>query len=147
MSSPFQKQFSSKSPLNGNYYSGVDGLQYVSPKIPESKTPADPKTKLPKTPERRKKFDFGPTDLDTSITPPESDFKFDGNIPETPADVESKREEFKNLQTVKRLVPGAKVEKVEKNKEKYLASFEPGFARDPEGTTTCLLYTSPSPRD
>ena len=60
MSSPFQKQFSSKnpitaplpSPLNGNYYSGVDGLQYVSPKIPESKTPAEPskKTKTPEIP-------------------------------------------------------------------------------------------------
>ena len=53
MSSPFQQKFSAKSPLNGNYYSGVDGLQYVSPKIPESKTPAEPskKTKTPKTPE------------------------------------------------------------------------------------------------
>ena len=52
MSSPFQQKFSAKCPLNGNYYSGVDGLQYVSPKIPESKTPAEPskKTKTPKTP-------------------------------------------------------------------------------------------------
>ena len=100
MSSPFQQKFSAKSPLNGNYYSGVDGLQYVSPKIPESKTPAEPsrKTKTPKTPEipeTKKTFDFGSNDIDPTITLPKSEFKFGGDptdtakIPETPAGVES----------------------------------------------------------
>ena len=145
MSSPFQKQFSSKSPLNGNYYSGVDGLQYVSPKIPESKTPAEPskKTKTPKTPEipeTKKTFDFGSNDIDPTITPPKSEFKFGGVIPETPADVITNREEINNTQTLERTVPGAKVEKIEKDKKKYLASFEPGFARDREGTTTIKEY-------
>ena len=42
MSSPFQKSFSAKSPITtsplraGGYGSGVDGMQYVSPKQPES---------------------------------------------------------------------------------------------------------------
>ena len=65
MSSPFQKQFSAKSPLNGNYYSGVDGLQYVSPKIPESKTPADTSSKT-KTPETI----IPPTETPEIIIPP-----------------------------------------------------------------------------
>jgi len=107
MSSPFQQKFSAKSPLNGNYYSGVDGLQYVSPKIPESKTPAEPskKTKTPKTPEipeTKKTFDFGsiPPDL--------------AKIPETPADVMKNREEIINQQTLKREIKGKPVEKFAK---------------------------------
>ena len=45
MSSPFQKNFSAKSPITtsplkaGGYASGVDGMQYVSPKQPVSNTP------------------------------------------------------------------------------------------------------------
>jgi len=130
MSSPFQQKFSAKSPLNGNYYSGVDGLQYVSPKIPESKTPADTssKTKVPEIPETKKTFDFGSTPPDLA------------KIPETPADVMKNREEIINERTLKRIVPGAKVEKIEIDKKKYLKSFEPGFARDPEGATTIEEY-------
>jgi hypothetical protein len=149
MSSPFQKQFSAKSPLNGNYYSGVDGLQYVSPKIPESKTPADTtsKTKVPEIPETKKTFDFGSTPTIPSIEIPESNFKFGGGgtpdlaeIPKTPGDVMKNREEIINERTLKRIVPGAKVEKIEIDKKKYLKSFEPGFARDPEGATTIEEY-------
>ena len=145
MSSPFQQKFSAKSPLNGNYYSGVDGLQYVSPKIPESKTPAEPskKTKTPKTPEipetTTAREEFKPVGMESvGITVPNE--LPTAKIPETPADVITNRKEINNKQTLERTVPGAKVEKIEKDKKKYLASFEPGFARDREGTTTIKEY-------
>ena len=58
MSSPFQKSFSAKSPITtsplraGGYGSGVDGMQYVSPKQPESNIlPASKPKKEEKTPE------------------------------------------------------------------------------------------------
>ena len=151
MSSPFQKNFSAKSPLNGNYYSGVDGIKYVSPKpgvidIPQGTKKKEEK-EVTKVPETKKTFDFGSKDIDTSIDIPESNFKFGGGgtpdpakIPETPADVITNREKINNKQTLERTVPGAKVEKIEKDKKKYLASFEPGFARDREGTTTIKEY-------
>ena len=48
MSSPFQKSFSAKTPITpsplkaGGYASGVDGMRYVSPKQPVSKSVAKP---------------------------------------------------------------------------------------------------------
>jgi hypothetical protein len=150
MSSPFQQKFSAKSPLNGNYYSGVDGIKYASPKPGVIDIPLPPKkkeeeeVKPPKAtnvPKTKKKFDFGSGDIDTSIDIPESNFKFGGGGTPDPAEVVSKnRKDFTNKQTLKTTVPGAKVEKIEKDKKKYLASFEPGFARDPEGTTTIKEY-------
>ena len=96
MSSPFQQKFSAKSPLNGNYYSGVDGLQYVSPKIPESKTPAEPskKTKTPKTPEipetTTAREELKPVGVESvGITVPNELPK--AEIPKTPADVITNR--------------------------------------------------------
>ena len=96
MSSPFQKNFSAKSPLNGNYYSGVDGLQYVSPKIPESKTPAEPskKTKTPKTPKT-------PEIPETKVPEiPETTKKVEPvEIPKTSVDVIKNRTEVKQRPT------------------------------------------------
>ena len=99
MSSPFQQKFSAKSPLNGNYYSGVDGLQYVSPKIPESKTPAEPskKTKTPKTPKTPEipetttaREELKPVGVESiGITVPNELPK--AKIPKTPADVITNR--------------------------------------------------------
>jgi len=147
MSSPFQKNFSAKSPLNGNYYSGVDGIKYVSPKpgvinIPQgTKKKEEEEKEVTKVPETKKTFDFGSKDIDTSINIPESNFKFGGGGTPDPAKVVLKnRKDFTNKQTLKTTIPGAKVEKIEKDKKKYLASFEPGFARDPEGTTTIKEY-------
>jgi len=104
MSSPFQKQFSAKSPLNGNYYSGVDGLQYVSPKIPESKTPAEPskKTKTPKTPEipetTTAREEFKPVGMESvGITVPNE--LPTAEIPKTSVDVIKNRTEVKQRPT------------------------------------------------
>ena len=101
MSSPFQQKFSAKSPLNGNYYSGVDGLQYVSPKIPESKTPADTssKTKVPEIPETtktRKKVEpvgMGGLGIDVPNELPTAE------IPKTSVDVIKNRTEVKQRPT------------------------------------------------
>ena len=149
MSSPFQQKFSAKSPLNGNYYSGVDGLQYVSPKIPESKTPAEPskKTKTPKTPktpeipETKKTFDFGSNGIDPTITPPKSDFKFGGvptdtaEIPETPADVITNRTEV-NQRPTHRQAWEANLEDIRnkyKDYKSYVDERTGQKIKDPEG--------------
>ena len=120
MSSPFQQKFSAKSPLNGNYYSGVDGIKYVSPKpgvidIPQGTKKKEEK-EVTKVPETKKTFDFGSKDIDTSIDIPESNFKFGGGgtpdparIPETPADVITNREKINNTQTLERKIKGEPV--------------------------------------
>ena len=79
MSSPFQKNFSAKSPLNGNYYSGVDGIKYVSPKpgvidIPQGTKKKEEEevkppevTKVPKTREKLEPVvDLKPSEIKTS---------------------------------------------------------------------------------
>ena len=141
MSSPFQQKFSAKSPLNGNYYSGVDGIKYVSPKpgvidIPQGTKKKEEKevTKVPETREKLEPVvDLKSSGIDTSKKPIVAEVN--------PAKVVLKnRKEINNKQTLERTVPGAKVEKIEKDKKKYLASFEPGFARDREGTTTIKEY-------
>ena len=74
MSSPFQKNFSAKSPLNGNYYSGVDGIKYVSPKpgvidIPQGTKKKEEKevTKVPETREKLEPVvDLKSSGIDTS---------------------------------------------------------------------------------
>ena len=125
MSSPFQKNFSAKSPLNSNYYSGVDGIKYVSPKPGVIDIPQPPKKKeekeVAKVPETKKTFDFGSKDIDTSIDIPESNFKFGGGgtpdpaeIPKTPADVITNREKINNERTLERKVEGKPVERLAK---------------------------------
>jgi hypothetical protein len=125
MSSPFQQKFSAKSPLNGNYYSGVDGIKYVSPKpgvinIPrktqkeeeEEEVKPPEATNVPKT---KKTFDFGSGDIDTSIDIPESNFKFGGGGTPDPAEVVSKnREKINNKRTLKKEIKGKPVEKFAK---------------------------------
>ena len=77
MSSPFQKNFSAKSPLNGNYYSGVDGIKYVSPKpgvidIPQGTKKKEEKevTKVPETREKLEPVvDLKSSGIDTSKKP------------------------------------------------------------------------------
>ena len=74
MSSPFQQKFSAKSPLNGNYYSGVDGIKYVSPKpgvidIPQGTKKKEEKevTKVPETREKLEPVvDLKPSEIETS---------------------------------------------------------------------------------
>ena len=124
MSSPFQKNFSAKSPLNGNYYSGVDGVKYVSPKPGVVDTPQGTKKKeekeVTKVPETKKTFDFGSNGIDPTITPPKSDFKFGGvptdtaKIPETPADVITNREEINNTRTLEKEIKAEPVERLAK---------------------------------
>ena len=77
MSSPFQQKFSAKSPLNGNYYSGVDGIKYVSPKpgvidIPQGTKKKEEKevTKVPETREKLEPVvDLKSSGIDTSKKP------------------------------------------------------------------------------
>jgi len=119
MSSPFQKNFSAKSPLNGNYYSGVDGIKYVSPKpgvidIPQGTKKKEEK-EVTKVPETKKTFDFGSKDIDTSIDIPESNFKFGGGGTPDPVKVVSKnREEINNTRTLERKIEGKPVERLAK---------------------------------
>ena len=139
MSSPFQQKFSAKSPLNGNYYSGVDGLQYVSPKIPESKTPADTSSKT-KTPE-------------TIIPPTETPETTTTREQVKPIPIEKAGIEIQNFmptvdlpkyedvsrtkkRTLEAEVPGKKA----KSNEEYLESFKPGFARDNLGFNNITDY-------
>jgi hypothetical protein len=130
MSSPFQQKFSAKSPLNGNYYSGVDGIKYVSPKpgvidIPQGTKKKEEKEVKPpevtKVPETKKTFDFGSTPKIPSIETPESNFKFGGGgtpdpakIPETPADVITNREKINNKRTLEKEIKRKPVEKFAK---------------------------------
>tara|TARA_R110000737_G_scaffold324136_1_gene337018 strand:- start:31 stop:561 length:531 start_codon:yes stop_codon:yes gene_type:complete len=119
MSSPFQKNFSAKSPLNGNYYSGVDGIKYVSPKpgvidIPQGTKKKEEK-EVTKVPETKKTFDFGSKDIDTSIDVPESNFKFGGGGTPDPAEVVSKnRKDINNTQTLERKIKGETVQRFAK---------------------------------
>ena len=96
MSSPFQKSFSAKSPITtsplraGGYGSGVDGMQYVSPKQPESNIlPASKPKKEEKTPEPilpKTDPDPTPTNRDEILkktvkrTEPGEGFKFKGSF-------------------------------------------------------------------
>tara|TARA_R110000803_G_scaffold90828_1_gene158282 strand:+ start:312 stop:830 length:519 start_codon:yes stop_codon:yes gene_type:complete len=116
MSSLFQKSFSAKSPITtspfaaGGYASGVDGMRYVSPKQPVSKPVAKP--------------------VKDKVEPLE---KISTVIPELPTveGVVSKRKEILE-KIIKTTEPGKKII-VEKNNQKYLDSFKPGYARDNEG--------------
>ena len=125
MSSPFQKNFSAKSPLNGNYYSGVDGIKYVSPKPGVIDIPQPPKKKeeeeevkppeVTKVPETKKTFDFGSKDIDTSVKIPESNFKFGGGGTPDPAEVVLKnRKDINNKRTLEKEIKGKPVEKFAK---------------------------------
>jgi len=101
MSSPFQKSFSAKSPITtsplraGGYGSGVDGMQYVSPKQPESnilpaskpkkeeKTP-EPKPILPKTDPDPNPDPIPNESLETQVLTreePGEGFEFKGSLP------------------------------------------------------------------
>ena len=128
MSSPFQQKFSAKSPLNGNYYSGVDGLQYVSPKIPESKTPEDP---IPKTKSRK-----------TIIPPTETPNTRDGGGNQKINDFSDDEDKFVPVQetenrtledVISNIIPAT-------DNETYLKSFEAGFAKDNLGFNNITDY-------
>ena len=81
MSSPFQKNFSAKSPITtsplkaGGYASGVDGMQYVSPKQPESNTLPVSRPKKDKTPERE---EIKPSEVSVLETTPNKPITIDG---------------------------------------------------------------------
>jgi hypothetical protein len=101
MSSPFQKSFSAKSPITtsplraGGYGSGVDGMQYVSPKQPESNI-------LPASkPKKNRKIPKKPASIiePTGFEPIELELNVDN--------IEIPREE----RTLERLEKGAEVEK------------------------------------
>ena len=98
MSSPFQKSFSAKSPITtsplraGGYGSGVDGMQYVSPKQPESnilpasKPKKEEKIPPPILPKIITDTDPTPTNRDEILkktvkrTEPGEGFKFKGSF-------------------------------------------------------------------
>ena len=134
MSSPFQKSFSAKSPITpsplkaGGYASGVDGMRYVSPKQPVSKPVARPGKDKDKP--KREKLKTVSTLTPEGINIP--DPVIETTMPNL-GSIEEARVE-------KKKIPGIKVEKIETNQKKYFKSFEPGFARDPEGTTNIKDY-------
>ena len=137
MSSPFQKSFSAKSPITtsplkaGGYASGVDGMRYVSPKQPESNTLPVSRPKKDKTPERE---EIKPSEVSVLETTPIKPITIDG--------IESARKNINETQfrEIAAIIPGQKVEKIEKNQQKYLNSFKSGFAKNPEGTTNITDY-------
>ena len=115
MSSPFQQKFSAKSPLNGNYYSGVDGIKYVSPKpgvidIPQGTKKKEEKevTKVPETREKLEPVvDLKPSEIKTS--------KADIVAEINPAKVVLKnRKDINNTQTLERKIKGKPVEEFAK---------------------------------
>ena len=111
MSSPFQKSFSAKSPITtsplraGGYGSGVDGMQYVSPKQPESNIlPASKPKKNRKIPQKPASV-LEPIELEPiGFKPIESELTV-GNIEN------SRIKNFRDERTLERLQPGAEVEK------------------------------------
>jgi len=146
MSSPFQKSFSAKSPITtsplkaGGYASGVDGMRYVSPKQPVSNTPKATKaTKATKEKENYLEPAEGVDEMEALIN---KDKDKRDNILFNAAN-EKKLPNVGNIEearVVNKIIPGKKVEKIETDKKKYLKSFEPGFAKDPEGTTNIKDY-------
>ena len=146
MSSPFQKNFSAKSPITtsplkaGGYASGVDGMRYVSPKQPVSNTPKATKaTKATKEKENYLEPAEGVDEVEALIN---KDKDKRDNILFNAAN-EKKLPNIGNIEearVVNKIIPGKKVEKIETDKKKYLKSFEPGFAKDPEGTTNIKDY-------
>mgnify|MGYP003661543159 CR=1 FL=1 len=146
MSSPFQKNFSAKSPITtsplkaGGYASGVDGMRYVSPKQPVSNTPKATKaTKATKEKENYLEPAEGVDEMEALIN---KDKDKRDNILFNAAN-EKKLPNIGNIEearVVNKIIPGKKVEKIETDKKKYLKSFEPGFAKDPEGTTNIKDY-------
>ena len=149
MSSPFQKSFSAKSPITtsplraGGYASGADGMRYVSPKQPVSNTPKNTKdtkdTKATKEKENYLEPAEGVDEMEALINKDKDkrdkilfDAANEKKIPNL-GNIEEAR-------VVNEIIPGKKVEKIETDKKKYLKSFEPGFAKDPEGTTNIKDY-------
>ena len=146
MSSPFQKNFSAKSPITtsplkaGGYASGVDGMRYVSPKQPVSNTPKATKaTKATKEKENYLEPAEGVDEMEALINKDKDkrdkilfDAANEKKIPN--------RGNIEEARVVNKIITGKKVEKIETDKKKYLKSFEPGFAKDPEGTTNIKDY-------
>ena len=146
MSSPFQKSFSAKSPITtsplraGGYASGADGMRYVSPKQPVSNTPKATKaTKATKEKENYLEPAEGVDEMEALINKDKDkrdkilfDAANEKKIPN--------RGNIEEARVVNKIITGKKVEKIETDKKKYLKSFEPGFAKDPEGTTNIKDY-------
>ena len=105
MSSPFQKSFSAKTPITpsplkaGGYASGVDGMRYVSPKQPVSKSVAKPGKDKDKPKREKLKTAVTLTPDGINITDPviEASLPSLGNI--------------KQARVEENIIPGKKVEK------------------------------------
>jgi len=135
MSSPFQKNFSAKSPLNGNYYSGVDGIKYVSPKpgvinIPQGtkKKEEEEEVKTPKVKQTREKgepvVDLKPSGIETSKVLPVAEIN--------PKKVVLKnRKDFTNKQTLEKEIKGKPVEKFAKKGTPEYDRWLAAVKRDP----------------
>ena len=120
MCSKFSSSFLSKSPiLAGEYGSGVDGMRYFSPKQPASKNPTVPK-----------KQDKPVKDITGDV--PEEKIIEEIKVLPSQKVIEEKRK-------LDRKEPGKKII-VETDNQKYLDSFKPGYARDPEGYSTIEKY-------
>jgi len=145
MSSPFQKNFSAKSPITtsplkaGGYASGVDGMRYVSPKQPVSKTPKATKaTKATKKKENYLEPAEGVDEVEALIN---KDKDKRDNILFNAAN--KKKFPSKELLTQNRTIESTESGKaiiIETDQKKYLKSFEAGFAKDNEGFDNITDY-------